>query len=137
MQENISKLKQRGALFIGPASGMLACGEVGAGRMESPEEIIKFVSDKLLYKEDLKNINIIVTAGPAKEAIDPVRFISNHSSGKMGYAIADAAKARGANVTLVSGASSSQPGSGIFALTARRIAFNNAEQLLKGGYYYT
>ncbi|NLJ65076.1 MAG: bifunctional phosphopantothenoylcysteine decarboxylase/phosphopantothenate--cysteine ligase CoaBC [Christensenellaceae bacterium] len=106
VQENISKLKQRGALFIGPASGMLACGEVGAGRMESPEEIIKFVSDKLLYKEDLKNINIIVTAGPAKEAIDPVRFISNHSSGKMGYAIADAAKARGANVTLVSGASS-------------------------------
>ena len=106
VQENIKKLKQRGVLFIDPASGALACGEVGAGRMESPEEIIKFVSDKLLYKEDLKNINIIVTAGPAREKIDPVRFISNHSSGKMGYAIADAACARGANVTLVSGASS-------------------------------
>jgi len=106
VQENIKKLKQRGVLFIDPASGALACGEVGAGRMESPEEIIKFVSDKLLYKEDLKNINIIVTAGPAREKIDPVRFISNHSSGKMGYAIADAACARGANVTLVSGVSS-------------------------------
>ena len=125
VQENISKLKQRGVLFIGPASGLLACGEEGAGRMESPEEIIKFVSDKLLYDEDLKNINIIVTAGPAREKIDPVRFISNYSSGKMGYAIVDAAKARGANVTLVSGASALPAPKGV-----ELISFNSTADLL-------
>jgi phosphopantothenoylcysteine decarboxylase/phosphopantothenate--cysteine ligase len=110
LQENIEKLKKMGYLFIEPDSGLLACGDVGKGRMAEPAEIVGYVL-KLLDEanntenksEDFKGKRILVTAGPTAEDIDPVRYISNRSSGKMGYAIAEAAERRGASVTLVSG----------------------------------
>ena len=102
-QENIAKLAARGALIWGPAEGAQACGDVGPGRMLEPAELCQRVSQHFALQQDLAGIAVLITAGPTREALDPVRFISNHSSGKMGYAIAAAAAARGATVTLVSG----------------------------------
>lgn len=102
-QENIAKLAARGALIWGPAEGAQACGDVGPGRMLEPAELCQHVSQHFAQQQDLAGIAVLITAGPTREALDPVRFISNHSSGKMGYAIATAAAARGATVTLVSG----------------------------------
>nr|WP_278992435.1 bifunctional phosphopantothenoylcysteine decarboxylase/phosphopantothenate--cysteine ligase CoaBC [Plesiomonas shigelloides] len=102
-QENIAKLAARGALIWGPAEGAQACGDVGPGRMLEPAELCQRVSQNFAQQQDLAGIAVLITAGPTREALDPVRFISNHSSGKMGYAIAAAAAARGATVTLVSG----------------------------------
>ncbi|MGL5433019.1 MAG: bifunctional phosphopantothenoylcysteine decarboxylase/phosphopantothenate--cysteine ligase CoaBC [Plesiomonas shigelloides] len=102
-QENIAKLAVRGALSWGPAEGAQACGDVGPGRMLEPAELCQRVSQNFAQQQDLAGIAVLITAGPTREALDPVRFISNHSSGKMGYAIAAAAAARGATVTLVSG----------------------------------
>lgn len=102
-QENIAKLAARGALIWGPAEGAQACGDVGPGRMLEPAELCQRVSQHFAQQQDLAGIAVLITAGPTREALDPVRFISNHSSGKMGYAIATAAAARGATVTLVSG----------------------------------
>ncbi len=103
VQENISKLKSLGYETVGPGSGMLACGDIGWGRMSEPDEIVDECVRLLSEKQDLKGKKIIVTAGPTVEHIDPVRFISNPSTGKMGYAIAQRAKERGAEVILVSG----------------------------------
>ncbi|MBM7614515.1 bifunctional phosphopantothenoylcysteine decarboxylase/phosphopantothenate--cysteine ligase CoaBC [Alkaliphilus hydrothermalis] len=103
VQENIKKLRELGYYFIDPASGRLACGDLGVGKLADPEKIVEDVLALALPKQDLQGKNILVTAGPTVEAIDPVRFLSNRSSGKMGYAIAEAAQARGAKVTLVSG----------------------------------
>jgi phosphopantothenoylcysteine decarboxylase / phosphopantothenate---cysteine ligase len=105
---NIEQLKAYGNIFIPPGYGELASGLVGEGRMAEPEEIITFVSDDLKKKLPLVNQKILVTAGPTYEAIDPVRFLGNHSSGKMGFAIADALASLGADVTLVSGPSAQQ-----------------------------
>jgi phosphopantothenoylcysteine decarboxylase/phosphopantothenate--cysteine ligase len=102
VQENIQKLKTLGYEFIGPVEGKLACGEEDIGRMAEPEEIIEKVVGLLGGSVDLQGKHILVTAGGTREAIDPVRYISNHSSGKMGYAIARAARERGAAVTLIS-----------------------------------
>ncbi|MGL4925884.1 MAG: bifunctional phosphopantothenoylcysteine decarboxylase/phosphopantothenate--cysteine ligase CoaBC [Plesiomonas shigelloides] len=102
-QENIAKLAARGALIWGPAEGAQACGDVGPGRMLEPAELCQRVSQHFAQQQDLAGIAVLITAGPTREALDPVRFISNHSSGKMGYAIAAAAAGRGATVTLVSG----------------------------------
>ncbi|MBR2916036.1 MAG: bifunctional phosphopantothenoylcysteine decarboxylase/phosphopantothenate--cysteine ligase CoaBC [Clostridia bacterium] len=103
-QKNIEALKDLGYLFITPASGTLACGDIGDGKLASVEAIVEAIKGQLLYPEkDLLGKKILVTAGPTQEAIDPVRYITNHSSGKMGYAIAKAALLRGAEVTLVSG----------------------------------
>lgn len=102
-QENIKKLKKLGYHFIGPACGALACGTSGPGRMEENEKILAQVLKLLRKKEDLKGQKILVTAGPTREFIDPVRFISNASSGKMGLALAQAASQRGGEVTLVAG----------------------------------
>ncbi|MGL5186784.1 MAG: bifunctional phosphopantothenoylcysteine decarboxylase/phosphopantothenate--cysteine ligase CoaBC [Plesiomonas shigelloides] len=102
-QENIAKLAARGALIWGPAEGAQACGDVGPGRMLEPAELCQRVSQHFAQQQDLAGIAVLITAGPTREALNPVRFISNHSSGKMGYAIAAAAAARGATVTLVSG----------------------------------
>ncbi|MEL6091773.1 bifunctional phosphopantothenoylcysteine decarboxylase/phosphopantothenate--cysteine ligase CoaBC [Plesiomonas shigelloides] len=102
-QENIAKLAARGALIWGPAEGAQACGDVGPGRMLEPTELCQRVNQHFAQQQDLAGIAVLITAGPTREALDPVRFISNHSSGKMGYAIAAAAAARGAKVTLVSG----------------------------------
>ena len=103
-QRNIETLKSLGYLFITPTSGVLACGDIGDGKLASVEAIVEAIKGQLLYPEkDLLGKKILVTAGPTQEAIDPVRYITNHSSGKMGYAIAKAALLRGAEVTLVSG----------------------------------
>jgi phosphopantothenoylcysteine decarboxylase/phosphopantothenate--cysteine ligase len=104
-QENESKLKTRGALFVEPVKGLLACGWEGEGKLQEPEIIFEEARAALAPK-DLAGERVLVTAGPTREEIDPVRFISNHSSGKMGYAIASAARRRGADVTLVTGPSS-------------------------------
>ncbi|KMT21448.1 bifunctional phosphopantothenoylcysteine decarboxylase/phosphopantothenate--cysteine ligase CoaBC [Clostridium cylindrosporum] len=109
VQRNIENLKSYGYHFIEPLSGRLACGDVGRGKMESPEVIVEYVEMLLHSNKDLKGKNILITAGPTREDIDPVRFISNKSSGKMGYAIARAARDRGANVTLITGPTSLSP----------------------------
>jgi len=103
VQENRQILERRGYTFIEPGVGRLAEGVVGAGRLAEPPEIVEIIKHTLLAANDLAGCRILVTAGPTREAIDPVRFISNRSSGKMGYALAEAAAARGATVTLVTG----------------------------------
>ena len=103
VQENLRKLKEMGYETVGPGSGMLACGDVGWGRMSEPEEIVAECERILSGAQDLKGRKIVVTAGPTVEYIDPVRYITNPSTGKMGYAIAKAAADRGADVVLVSG----------------------------------
>jgi phosphopantothenoylcysteine decarboxylase/phosphopantothenate--cysteine ligase len=103
VQENIARLKARGAHFVDPEEGELACGRVGSGRLAEPAGIVAAVRSALQPAWDLEGLRFLVTAGPTREPIDPVRFISNPSSGKMGYAIAGQAQRRGAQVTLVSG----------------------------------
>lgn len=102
-QNNIQKLKEYGWKVIEPDSGVLACKDIGKGKLPKPEELVNIVIKEANLKKDLVGKNVLITAGPTIEAIDPVRFISNHSSGKMGYALAKAASLRGANVTLISG----------------------------------
>ena len=102
-QHNTEILQSRGVHFVGPDSGLLACGDEGAGRMSEPEAIIDAICDILLPKQDLNGLKILVTAGATRERLDPVRYITNDSSGKMGFALAEAAAARGAEVTLVYG----------------------------------
>ena len=108
-QTNIEILRQRGIRVIEPGSGDLACGMVGAGRMAEPEEIAKVVLSVLNRRNDLAGETVLVTAGGTREALDPVRFIGNRSSGKMGYALAEAAQVRGAKVILVSGPTALHP----------------------------
>ena len=103
VQENIAALKTRGWHFIEPDAGILACGDVGKGRLAEPEAIVSAVMALLFPRRDLAGKHVLVSAGPTQEKIDPVRYITNRSSGKMGYAVAEAAAARGACVTLVSG----------------------------------
>lgn len=103
VQENIEKLKARGVLFIEPVEGLLACNDVGKGKLEDPEKIVDIAMHHLSKTKDLEGKNILITAGPTIEAIDPVRYITNRSSGKMGYSIAKEAVRRGAKVTLISG----------------------------------
>ena len=102
-QQNLRTLQQRGISTVGPASGYLACGDNGAGRMSEPSEIVDAVISILCPVRDMEGMKVLVTAGPTVERIDPVRYITNDSSGKMGYALAEAAQARGAEVTLVTG----------------------------------
>ncbi|KTS28736.1 bifunctional phosphopantothenoylcysteine decarboxylase/phosphopantothenate--cysteine ligase CoaBC [Pantoea sp. BS_4] len=102
-QENLVRLQARGLLIWGPDSGSQACGDIGPGRMLDPLAIVDHAVQWAAPVNDLQHLNIMITAGPTREAIDPVRYISNHSSGKMGFAIAAAAAKRGARVTLVSG----------------------------------
>ena len=103
VQDNIAKLKRFGMQVIEPDVGLLACKDVGAGKMPSEDTLLDFILQEILFEKDLTGKNVLVTAGPTMEAIDPVRFISNHSTGKMGYAVAKTAARRGAKVTLVSG----------------------------------
>ena len=102
-QQNLRTLESRGMRMIAPGVGMLACGTSGAGRMSEPEQIVAAAVEALRPREDLAGLEVVVTAGPTAEPLDPVRFITNRSSGKMGYALAAAARARGADVTLISG----------------------------------
>lgn len=103
VQDNIKRLKDYGYDFIPPASGRLACGDVGEGKLADTELIVEYVLSKLYDKKDLMGKKVLVTAGPTIEPMDPVRYITNRSTGKMGYAIAEEARDRGAEVTLVSG----------------------------------
>ena len=103
VQDNLKILKHYGYEVIEPASGYLACGDTGAGKMPEPETLKEHILREIAREKDLKGQKILVTAGPTQESIDPVRYITNHSSGKMGYAIAREAMFRGAEVTLVSG----------------------------------
>jgi phosphopantothenoylcysteine decarboxylase/phosphopantothenate--cysteine ligase len=112
-QENIARLRQRGYHVVGPDSGLLACRTSGAGRMSSPEDIFAAVVEVLTRQQDWQGLQLLVTAGPTREHVDPVRYIGNRSSGKMGYAIAAAAARRGADVTLVSGPTALTPPSGV------------------------
>lgn len=122
VQENIRILKSRGVTVIHPESGELACGAVGPGRLADLEVILKAVATRLDQIIDYKGKRILVTAGPTCEPIDPVRFITNRSSGKMGYAIADKARLRGAEVTLISGPTALMPPSGVRFLSCHRVA---------------
>lgn len=102
-QDNLEKCRRYGYEIIEPASGYLACGDTGKGKMPEPDFLLECILNEIQFEKDLKGKNVLITAGPTIEAIDPVRFITNHSSGKMGYSIAKVACRRGANVTLVSG----------------------------------
>lgn len=103
VQDNMEKLKQYGYEIISPSTGYLACGDTGAGKLPSEETLLSYIIKELHYEKDMTGKKVLVTAGPTTEAIDPVRFISNHSTGKMGYAIAKCAMERGAEVTLITG----------------------------------
>ena len=102
-QDNLKLLEKYGMEVITPANGWLACGDVGAGKMPEPEDLFEYILKCIACKKDLRGKKVLVTAGPTQEAIDPVRYITNHSTGKMGYAIAKRAMLRGADVTLISG----------------------------------
>lgn len=102
-QDNMGILRHYGFEVIDPASGYLACGDIGAGKMPDPEVLLDYILKEIACEKDMAGMNVLVTAGPTQEAIDPVRYITNHSTGKMGYAIATNAMLRGANVTLVTG----------------------------------
>ena len=108
-QDNLKICEHYGMEVISPASGYLACGDTGAGKMPEPEVLLQYILKEVQYEKDLKEKKILVTAGPTREAIDPVRYITNHSTGKMGYAIAKTAALRGADVTLVSGPAEVEP----------------------------
>ncbi|MFH1453282.1 MAG: bifunctional phosphopantothenoylcysteine decarboxylase/phosphopantothenate--cysteine ligase CoaBC [Armatimonadota bacterium] len=129
LKENIEKLEKLGYVFMGPETGRLACGDDAEGRMTEPEDIISFL-DKLysgrMTELKLKGKKILITAGPTREAIDPVRFISNYSSGKMGYALAEASEEAGAQVTLISGPTSLKT-----PKNTRLINVESADQMLK------
>ena len=109
VQENIEKLKRHGYEIIDPVCGMLANGDTGDGKLPSEETLVSYVVRELAHEKDLHGKKVLVTAGPTQEAIDPVRYITNHSTGKMGYALAEAAMLRGAEVTLISGPTAIEP----------------------------
>ena len=109
LQDNLQKLKHYGYHIIEPVVGRLACGDTGSGKMPSEETLLEHILLHLAKEKDLSGKKLLITAGPTQEAIDPVRYITNHSSGKMGYALAKMAVLRGAEVTLVSGPVSLQP----------------------------
>ena len=109
VQDNLKTLEHYGYEVIDPAVGYIACGDTGAGKMPEPETLLNYILRECACEKDMKGLKVLVTAGPTQEAIDPVRYITNHSSGKMGYAIAKMAMLRGADVTLVSGRTALTP----------------------------
>lgn len=113
LQENLSRLRNVGMKIIEPQCGYLACGDTGFGKMVEPQDLFEEIAQEIAWEKDLLGKKVLVTAGATREAIDPVRFISNHSTGKMGYGIAKAARLRGADVTLVSGVSQLKPPHGV------------------------
>lgn len=109
VQDNLQRLERFGYKIIAPAVGMLACHDVGAGKMPEPEMLLDWILREIACKKDLQGKKILVTAGPTQEAVDPVRYLTNHSTGKMGYALARCAMLRGADVTLVTGPTAITP----------------------------
>ena len=126
LQDNLNKLQHYGYHVIEPVVGRLACGDTGSGKMPSEETLLEHILLHLAREKDLKGKRLLITAGPTQEAIDPVRFISNRSSGKMGYALAKMAVLRGAQVTLVSGPVSIAPFAGI-----ETVAVRSAQQMFE------
>ncbi len=124
-QDNLTALKHRGVAILGPASGSQACGEIGPGRMLEAQQLLEHLNAHFA-PQLLSGQHVLITAGPTKEAIDPVRFISNHSSGKMGYALAAAAHKLGAKVTLISGPTSLPPPQGL-----NFVAVTSAQEMLE------
>ncbi|MBQ7866150.1 MAG: bifunctional phosphopantothenoylcysteine decarboxylase/phosphopantothenate--cysteine ligase CoaBC, partial [Clostridia bacterium] len=112
-RENAATLKKRGVQFVGPDAGFQACGDIGSGRMSEPVDIVEAICGILCPKLDMEGLRVMVTAGGTRERLDPVRYLGNDSSGKMGFAIAEAAKARGAQVTLVCGHTTAKQPEGI------------------------
>ena len=125
-QANVAILKSRGVLFSGPDSGILACGDEGAGRMSEPEAIVRQIDEILNARKDLAGKKILVTAGATRERLDPVRFLTNDSSGKMGFAIAEAARDRGAEVLLIKGNTTAPVPAGV-----RILEIESAQDLLR------
>lgn len=123
-QDNLATLRKYGWDVIDPASGRLACGSVGKGKMPEPEDLVQHILAHIAMPHDLEGKNVLITAGPTQEPLDPVRYLTNHSSGKMGYALAKAACLRGANVTLISGPVSLMP-----PLGAHRISVSSANEM--------
>ena len=109
VQDNLQILRNYGYEVISPATGYLACGDTGAGKMPEPELLLEYILQEIAFEKDMDGLKVLVTAGPTREAVDPVRYITNHSTGKMGYAIARTCVRRGADVTLVSGPSALKP----------------------------
>jgi phosphopantothenoylcysteine decarboxylase/phosphopantothenate--cysteine ligase len=118
-QENVEMLRARGVKIVDPDEGYLACGMTGAGRLASQEQIIAAVRETLHFRRDLEGQSVLVTAGPTCEDLDPVRYLTNRSSGKMGYAVAEAAARRGARVMLVSGPTSLEAPAGVQRINVR------------------
>ena len=108
-QANLARLREYGVEVIDPACGRLACGAVGPGKMPEPQQLLEHIQRHLACQKDMAGLHLLVTAGPTREALDPVRFITNHSTGRMGYELARAAMLRGAQVTLVSGPTALEP----------------------------
>ena len=125
-QDNLKICEHYGMEVIRPASGYLACGDTGAGKMPEPETLLEYILREVAFEKDLSGKKILVTAGPTQEAIDPVRCLTNHSSGKMGYAIAKMAMLRGAEVTLVSGPTAIEP-----PLFVKVVPVTSARDMLK------
>ena len=126
VQANLETLRARGCLVVEPSEGWLACGTIGAGRLPEPVDIADFVHSLAPHKNDFSGEAILVTAGPTQEAIDPVRYITNRSSGKMGYAIAQAAAQRGADVVLISGPVALKAPTGV-----RVVSIHTAQEMRK------
>lgn len=118
-QDNMARLAGYGVKIIEPATGLLACGDEGKGKMPEPEELLEHILMECACDKDLEGLKVLVTAGPTQEAIDPVRYITNHSSGKMGYALARAARMRGAEVVLVSGQTALTAPAGVTVINVR------------------
>jgi phosphopantothenoylcysteine decarboxylase/phosphopantothenate--cysteine ligase len=136
-QANLDILRRRGVLVVEPGSGYLACGMVGAGRLAEPEQIVAATLERLGVAQDLADETVLITAGPTHEAIDPVRYLGNRSSGRMGYALAEAALRRGAKVILVSGPTALQPPSGaetIFVETAQQMRTSVLDRWEQAGF---
>ena len=125
VQQNVKTLRARGVEIIAPVSGHLACGDSGAGKLEDVAVIAERACELLFAKKDMEGLRVMVTAGPSREALDPVRYISNRSSGKMGYAIAQAAQKRGAEVTLLSGPVAIEAPQGV-----KLVPFTTTQELL-------
>ena len=109
LQDNLKKLEGYGFTVIAPEKGLLACRDIGDGKMPSEDVLVGHILREIAHEKDLAGMKVIVTAGPTQESVDPVRYITNHSTGKMGYELAKAAMLRGAEVTLVSGVTNLEP----------------------------
>lgn len=134
VQRNLQILRDNGFEVIAPAVGMLACGDVGDGKMPEPEVLLDYILKEIAHEKDMKGQKVLVTAGPTVEAIDPVRYITNHSTGKMGYALAKTCMLRGAEVTLVTGptALKKPPFVKVVEITSAKDMFESVTALAKG-----